>query len=320
MDHQEAKLREHWATRAWLTLHPCETTPQRVEELKPEHQKSAVYRLVGAGPEGTAIVAKRCALPTVAVERAVYEDILPHVPYPTLQFFGTLEEPGEDLGWLFVEDAGGVPYSTANSHHRILAAEWLAVLHTSAEGLRGTISLPDRGLGYHRENLRSTYAVLAAGAANPALDPTGLALIEAIRSHCRILEARWEVIQELWKAMPNTIVHGGFYRKNVHIGNRGGRPVVHAFDWESAGWGVPVLDLVHEDLDEYWSRIGAHWPNLTREVLERSTAVGAMLWGVKAIIGEESTLRSPWANRLVGKLEHYSRDMKASIDRLEWQP
>jgi hypothetical protein len=45
-------------------------------------------------------------------------------------------------------------------------------------------------------------------------------------------------LRYLWKGLPITLVHGGFYGKNVRVQNRNGRAVLFAFDWESAGYGT----------------------------------------------------------------------------------
>jgi hypothetical protein len=319
MDPIESDPREHAATRAWLSLYPGQSLPRHIVELKPVGGKSAVYRLEGTETDGGTVIAKRCAIATIAVERTVYERILPHVPYPTLRFYGAVDDPGGEVGWIFVDDARGIPYSNENAEHRLLAAEWLAIFHTSAEGPPRTTALPDRGLAYHLENLRSAYAVLKASTANPALDTSSMALVKAVLSYCQMLESRWDMIQGPLEGMPQTVVHGGFYGKNVHIANRDGRPVVQAFDWESAGWGAPVLDLVRQDLAEYWSRVHAHWPNLTMQALQRSVEVGTMLWVLKAIPGEASSLSGPWANKVMGKLAYYCGEMQVSFERLGWQ-
>ena len=105
----------------------------------------------------------------------------------------------------------------------------------------------------------------------------------------------------------------------MHVRERDGRRIICAFDWESAGWGVPVLDLAHEDIAEYWPRVRAYWPNMTMGILEEAVVLGRILWVLKAIPGEKSSLGSPWANMVIDKLGYYYDEMKASFEELGWR-
>ncbi|HZE90035.1 MAG TPA: hypothetical protein VE404_10820, partial [Verrucomicrobiae bacterium] len=64
------------AVRAWLADGGARREPERIEVLK-EKRKSRVYRLVGAGENGTAVVAKRCLASTGRLESTIYGSILP---------------------------------------------------------------------------------------------------------------------------------------------------------------------------------------------------------------------------------------------------
>src|SRR5207244_4081301 len=76
------RLAEHRAVRAWAALNPDRVVPESIEVLKFKRleSKSAVYRLNGVAPDGSAVVAKRCRAVTASVERMIYEEFLPQVP------------------------------------------------------------------------------------------------------------------------------------------------------------------------------------------------------------------------------------------------
>src|SRR2546423_531351 len=103
-------LLEHPAVRAWSQLSCERVAPDSIQVLK-RKQKSAAYRLVGARPNGTAIIAKRCQTATARVERAIYESFLPQMPLPALACRGFVPEPEGEFCWLFLDDAGGDEYS-----------------------------------------------------------------------------------------------------------------------------------------------------------------------------------------------------------------
>jgi hypothetical protein len=318
MSSAQRDVRAHDAVRAWLALHPRQTPPDRITILKPEHQKSAVYRLEGGGLAADAVVAKRCRRATALVERTVYEEILPYVPHPTLRYYGTWDDPQSNLSWLFVEDAGETRYSPADPRHRILAARWLALLHTSAERLVTSVALPDRGLEHYSGLVRAASSVLADSLANPAFDSGHLRALERMLLCCDLLLARWSELQRLWSEMPVTFVHGGFYGKNVRVRNRDGQPVLFAFDWESSGWGVPAIDLAHEDLAVYWAAAGGHWPYQTLQNVETLARIGKLLWALKAIPEEAPVLASPWVDGVMGKMVYYRDQCRAAVRALGW--
>src|SRR5213079_290622 len=92
--------KEHPAVQAWSRLHPGRVSPGTIETLK-RNKKSAIYRLRGVGPKGSAVIAKRCLTATALTERILYQDILPCLPVPSLRYFGFLEDQEAQFCWLF---------------------------------------------------------------------------------------------------------------------------------------------------------------------------------------------------------------------------
>ena len=122
--------REHPAVKAWWALQHAPIVPGRIEVLKLKH-KIAAYRLVGVGPHGSSVIAKRCRTAKARVERLIYEELLPRVPVSALRSYGFLEEPGGEFCWLFLEEANGELYSPQRDDHRKLAGRWLGTLHVT---------------------------------------------------------------------------------------------------------------------------------------------------------------------------------------------
>src|SRR5919197_4876606 len=134
-------LLEHPSVRAWGKLAPNGAEPTAIAALG-DRDKAAVYRLTGVGLDGSSVVAKHCRTNTALIERAVYEQVLPDIPVTALHYYGcTAEEDGSC--WLFVEDAAGVSFTPLLEEHCVLAARWLALLHTSAACVASAARLPD---------------------------------------------------------------------------------------------------------------------------------------------------------------------------------
>src|SRR5262245_55726365 len=109
-------LFDHRAVKAWQRVAGEGFLPERIETLKLK-EKSAVYRLCRAGPDQMTIIAKRCGIATGLIEQRVYEQILVHVPPPNLRCLGFTREAGDEVCWLFLEEAAGKDYSPACDQH-----------------------------------------------------------------------------------------------------------------------------------------------------------------------------------------------------------
>src|ERR1043166_2396831 len=90
-----ADVAGHPAFKAWSALAPARTPPERIDVLR-RKKKSAVYRLAGAGPGGSAVVAKRSRPESAAVERTIYAEILPQLALRSLEYYGSVEERSEE--------------------------------------------------------------------------------------------------------------------------------------------------------------------------------------------------------------------------------
>src|SRR6266542_4340451 len=271
---------EHPAALAWKKLLPTSGEPTRIAVLR-KGDKAAVYLLEGVGLQRSPVVAKHCESTTGLIERRIYEEILPYVPVAALHYYGHSRD--DDGGcWLFLENAGGVPFSPSVEDHRVLVARWLAALHTSAARIPSAGRLPDRGSNHylnHLQSARRRIRRVAGAAPRDAVD-----LLETIVRQCDVIESHWHEVEEWSADMPPTVVHGDFRPKNVHVVTDGRRDRLYAMDWETAGWGVPAADIASvrglrgelAGLTSYLSIARESWPNLRMASLLRIVEVGKL--------------------------------------------
>src|SRR5258708_2930727 len=215
-DREQANLLEHRAVKAWAKLCTPHMAPTRVVILKPEDKTSSVYRLEGLGPSGSAVIAKRKRIRSMALELVVYREIFPHIGLRTLNCYGFSDDPDPNFGWLFLEDAGDQRYDFNDREHRALAAEWLAMLHTAAaQDALGKYWLPSRGLEYWHEIVSLACDTIRLSLANPAFRADDLAILHVILSYRLPILLHWDEVEKICQTMPETLVHGDFCPKNA---------------------------------------------------------------------------------------------------------
>jgi len=237
------RLIEHRAVQAWGRLGPERISPDGIEILKLRN-KSAVYRLLGVGSDGSSVIAKKCRAATASVERLIYEEFLSQVALPTLRFYGMVEEPDGEFCWLFLESADEQEFSTSNREHRALAARWLATIHQAAANSGLESRLPSREPDHYLDLLRSSRDTLVRHLVNPELRLDDLKVLQALAAQYDLLEAHWTELVEICATAPRTLVHGDFAAKNVRVRATESSLALLTFDWECAGWGVPATDFV----------------------------------------------------------------------------
>ena len=274
--------------------------------------KSSVYRLEGMSRGGAAIIAKRCRRWSALLERVVYRDILPYLPFQSLKYEGFVAEPGEKFCWLFTEDAGDWHYSPLLREHRILAAHWLSVLHTHLPDLEALPSFPDRTVKYYSLRRCGIKQVTQLCLGKSLSTGDELKLRELVEVG-HTLECYWQEIEELCEAIPQCLIHGDFVHKNLRIRSNGKSMHLLAVDWENTGVGVPATDLAQSlsyaqfpgfaaspCLEAYWSKIRRHWP-LNRETIQRIGTLGTIFRCLEAICWEMERFKAG------GPLDRYIR-------------
>ena len=307
--------------RAWCAIDASHAIPRRVELLR-RKRKSLVYRLVGVGVGGSDVIAKACAPETAFVERTVYADVLPRLPVTQLGYYGFAESAGAEFSWLFLEDARGAEFAPDNPEHRELATRWLATLHVASGSLAPPPPVPERGTAHYRDHMRQARAAITENYENPAFGKDEHQTLDRILTLFAFAESKWPEIEALCNGMPHALIHADFAERNVQI-----RPAVDgtagatlvAFDWEVAGWGPPVVDLAHADLQLYWSLVRDHWCCLEFGTLRRLIHVGGLLrGGIAATNWSAPSLTTPWPEKAIRNMKVYDRRMTAAIRGLGW--
>jgi Phosphotransferase enzyme family len=323
-------LLEHRAVKAWRRLLPGRVEPESIEILRESKRKSAVYRLEGIGPRGSTVIAKRCPTATALIERTVYEEILPHLPLSAPYYYGFIKED-DKFDWLFLEDVGREQFSPLIEEHRVLAAHWLGLMHTTAAHVATTARLPDRGPDHYLEHLRSARRTILQNLTNPALNTDDIAVLKTSVSQCDALESGWNQVEECCESMPSTLVHGDFQPKNVYVRTDQAGTGLFPIDWETAGWGVPAADLApssqyysgysgqHVDLTTYWSIVREYWPSLDMSAIQQLMSAGLVFRRLAAIYWASLSLGFGTHKQLWGSMSQM-RIYQAQLSEIMQEP
>ncbi len=321
----DTDLREHPAVDAWLHLRPAGKVPAQVERLtgREGEIKRTVYRLRGVGTRGTAVVAKCCHTASAHIERLVYEEILCRLPVTAPRYYGFVEENAH-TSWIFLNDVGRQQYAPLADEERALAAEWLGRLHVTAAPLAGAAQLPDQGPAHYLAHLREARDAIRRNRRHPELTDRHGQTLDALARRLDELEICWSALESFAASCPRTLVHGDFSPKNVYVQSQASRRVLLPIDWETAGWGIPAVDLApacgypmhcHVDLAIYQRAVNACWPDLTRRVLEGLVEIGRVFRLLAAIHWEALSLDFAGIENSMVDLAFYDAEL-AEVPRL----
>jgi hypothetical protein len=319
-------LTEHPAVRAWARLRPGAAGPTAAVRLQ-KKTKGVVYRLEGAGPGGSAVIAKHSSPERIHRERAVYEEVLPALPVLTVRYHGFVEEPGGAGCWLFLEDAGGEGYSPRSAEHRALAGRWLGLLHAAGARLAAASRQPDRGPDHYLGHLHSARATLLRSLSNPALTGDDVAVLREVVRQCEAVAAHWGQVQRLCAGRPRTFIHGDFAAKNLRVRAGAGGSALVPFDWGSAGRGVPAADLVQSgggpdtdwdywaspDLAAYCSAAREAWPHLDPQDLQEVAVLGKVFRCLVCIDLEARSFATEWVERPMRNMKIYRAQLADAV-------
>jgi hypothetical protein len=328
----QINLLEHPAVKAWAKLRPEQFEPAAIERLQ-KKKKAVVYRLKGAGPEGSDIIAKQSSPERLLKERVIYEEVLPALPVSTVRYYGFVEEPDDGRCWLFLESADGEEYSSLVNDHRTLAARWLSLLHTSAANIATAACLPDREPDYYLEQLRSACETIQRNLTNSALTSETRAMLETVVRQLKFVASRWGEVERLCERAPRTLVHGDFAPKNMRV--RTGRAGLSLlpFDWGSAGWGIAAVDLAQSggesngywnywsnpDLAAYCSAAQESWPRLDIQDVNQLAIIGKIFRSLICINLEAPSFAMEWVENSARDMRLYQAAMTDALRAAGWK-
>jgi hypothetical protein len=304
---------------AWRQIHPGGSSDRfDFEVLKPKNRKSAVYRFLRVGPHGRNVIAKRCRRTTAEVEERIYRLLLATLDVSAPVLYGVAINPHRPFAWMFLEDAPGDVFEITDPDHRKAAARWLAALHSAPVADRLRAGLPDRGAGHYLDVLDVAHGVLRDALRNPVLVAEERAVFGDLDQNCERLKLRRATIREMCSSLPPAVVHGDMGSKNLRVARRADELVFVPFDWETAGWGCPAMDLTISDPTTYRAAMADRGSDLDGGVLQQAMWLGQVFWCLAAIRGEASSLNAGSVTRVMHKMRFYQTQVASAMVEAGW--
>jgi phosphotransferase family enzyme len=316
MEHRVERVcpADHPALGAWSEITKSVCPRAEVEMLK-DRSACQAYRLFGLGPGNANVIAKRYPESKARAEFNIYRNVLRQMPLISPRHYGLVREEGTEFCWAFFEDVAGRPYDPAVAVQGVEAAKWLAGLHASARDLPADLDLPDRGPRHYFDCLRYGRNRIRRHLSSTLLSEDDRTVLAALTVQCDAVEAKREWIEDWCRSVPETFVHADLHAANIHV-----RPHPHGitlvpFDWESAGWGVPAIDLALEgvDLTTYCAIAGQVWPNLDIEAVLALSNIGKIFQLLELLAWESQGLDSQWTRRPMKHMRHYQAELSRAI-------
>lgn len=296
------------ATTAWLDVGATHRMPERVSILHEKAGKSVVCRLIAAGPFGESIIGKHTMFEPARIEALIYERVLAELDIEVPKYYGFLPEPDGKSAWVFIEDAGEIRFQKDDAEHRVLAAYWLAKLHTDAVQLASELNLPQYNAFHYQELLQSARKKIDIGMGNPTFSHWHLEVLQAVLNELAFIASHWNTVEQFCMQVPATLVHGDFVEKNVRMRVYSSKTSLVAFDWESVGFGVPAVDLVNVDAATYSAAVKPVRPIFTETFTQRLVDLGTVFRTLQLISWAGDTLGFDWAERAIRKQLFYYKD------------
>ena len=100
-------------------------------------------------------------------------------------------------------------------------------------------------------------------------------------------------------------------------------------DWESVGWGVPLVDLAQSlasdtslaanpALRPYWEAIRVHWPKCDLVRLEHLANLGTILRSIRGISWGACWLEHEWVENGMQEMEAYLPILTQAVINAGW--
>jgi Phosphotransferase enzyme family len=307
---------DHHATLAWTACAGSGSHVLSLEHLKESRNKTNVYRLELEQAEPKTVIAKWKPF-RKDLELEIYKYVLAAVGLPSVGVYGEVGDPSTTGYWVFLEDLGDQKFSPFSRADRRLVSEWLATLHQWRAFTSVRAILPNRGHRWYLQALHSAREAIRANLTQPWVTDRGLPTLTRILTLLERLERNWSHIEQALGSAPQIMAHGDLVSKNTRLRNNAGIQEMVVLDWDTAGLGVPGIDLASlpSDLEHYAGLMQPVWPEMSPSYVMKLAEVGRMFRSLAELEWKTCDLEYPWCS--VESFESFEGPLQSAARTME---
>ena len=179
-------------------------------------------------------------------EAEFYRLVAPELGFCTPRVYGTRWDRRSGRSVVAIEDLAARGVRFADAAVACTADEAVAVARTLAGLHRGFWNSGRFGADLHRFSPVGSpsiwYGAYSTGLVNRLPHRYDDVVDAEFRKDAMLLHTRRDAVADLWRSLPQTLLHGDTHRGNIGFDSAGG---VTLFDWQVAGQGPAVKDLAY---------------------------------------------------------------------------
>jgi hypothetical protein len=275
--------------------------------------KSLVVRI--RPPGMPAIVAKRSRRLRALAEARVYDEVLSLLSEGHVRLLD--RSAGDEVGWLFLEDAGDVAVDRSEPTMRRELGGLLGRFATLSSRIPLNGVLPHYTSEYFAAVLADTQLRLKSAS---GISDSSRGVVNGALHRLHRIEASWGTIANVFAEGPVVLCHADVQPKNLRVRGSSEREVT-LLDWEKAGHGPLAVDLgclaVTHEHDPVLVGFGREFGGSERMLFEQA-CIGRILRLLHAMFWAAKDLNRASAERGVRLVDTYCEHVDRSLAQLPY--
>lgn len=151
----------------------------------------------------------------------------------------------------------------------------------------------------------------------PFATPYGEVARRATRQ-MEVISSHWGEVMAVADELPVCVVHSDFIPKNVRVVDHRDHGTLQVLDWDMAGRGVPLEDLVFLEPSRYAMALARHGFQIDLGVAQAAQVIGGMLQVLSFMRAYASRASAEWIEPPIRAIGQHSAGLAQLLARAGW--